>query len=1515
MGICAHKAQAERQQEVMEWPPQVEEESVVEVAKAVADTAEAVARERLQSDIPISHDELVKLIKLAELKPVTTRRSSKVVGQERVLRMWIFGAFVHGGKNGLTSLLRQRPHLARAIARYMVGKSSEPFATVVITENVAFIPHRDPNDGHYKTTISGLTSFCGGQLWTENVGGEYDDHTVWRYVREGGKALPGRLHQLADGRSTTFQGTAWHGTEPYEGNRMVCIAYMPRNWKELNESDLGVLSKLGFRIPSDVRVYTHATSEEETQSSTSILSQQQREEEVKSLLACKASISECDFATKFFTIEEKRTLGQSSKHMIPEDDHHHDASQLPHSTDDDDDVDDEGLKVEGFKVEEVSHPGAPVEPWDLEHLKAESTEDHAVKDLWKCCREGIYQKGDESSLRARGHRRPHRKLSGQDIGEGVVSVDLSGPHKRTYAGNKFAVVVCAHLREGVDLPFVRGIPNKEAKTVTDALRDVLLQLVSLAGGDQITFRIHSDQGKEFVAKIAHEDLKTFNHFRTFAVPYSHQSNGRIEQLIDSLKTSTASFLLSGQLDVRFWDEVMVHAAKLKRMRQLRIPIPKDLPIPGDYVLVRKPVENMPSLEDRTERGMFLGLTDHISNGSKVAVQRDERVVVRFARLPILLNQVKPRWHVITKPDSGENIWVSDRGHVAFNAPGPEEILTVEQKQGGHIMQVDDVLARLRQLLDRTRTPDSVRDIFNLYGHGLLVQEETAEAHQVQCEESEESFGHMFMRAVACRAVLTSTKLEVDKPEKYITRTDEEEHETEEIFQQLMREAEQRRGSAEVVPNSVLTGEQAERWISAVRKELASVENKEVLLPVRVGHEREDLQLEAGEEIPRTIPMKLVLSEKPLAAPGSTEEGIGEQVYIEKARLVACGNFQNNEFAKDELSTENVPPWIVRTMYHKLAQEPSWIAGAADISTAFLNTVLQRGEAPLLEPPAIPLKALYGLRISPKEWSRDRDATLNGSVIKPRTGDMMPAVRLEPLDICEGLWRIIDTDTGALMGLLTLYVDDTLIIACPEVVSRCLEYIGQKWTLKLQGYISRKECDIKCGELGQLERKAELVFLGVQVSFNAQGDVIINQRAWVLQELHRRQWLHLKGCTSLPQLELDDDEVKDEAYEQNKLECQRELGTLLWMSTRSRPDIASTVGILASELTHRPKRVLQLLRHAWRYIRGTLDVCLTYKMQQDIQEFTSFAPTAGRSRSGMVYMIGSSILDWASTKQTLTAWSATEAETVAMSECLSQGGRMQSAVDQLLGHALQITLRCDNSAAIILALRESFQPLKWKTQGVALRASWLRDSIHDLGAAVIHEPGEGLVADLLTKTLPRVKSSEFVHGCMENTVLHGEELELRSNVYSSLPMKAAQSQAPAARQKRGIGTSFGRGRNVDAGNERDPEKGNSHLGGQLPRLYRRAAYNFATYGKGGRSHAEARLAKHANLLELRHGMLREFAADKFTAHFQLHGGARGRWRYALAYWLIGARRLQRRRSLSGGSLRIANEHSGRGGEGK
>ena len=1370
--ICSHKVVTDipeipvipPESQVIDWVDVLEfqEESGdhIQGCKAVeVITSESFAEKLLERD-HVEHHEVLAAVKMADLKPLILRRSSKVVGEPSVAKLWVFGSYVRGGLCGITRVTKQHPFLTKLATKFMKQHTENPFMAIAIAEDVAFKPHRDPNDGSFDSTIVGLSSFQGGHLWTENASSDLDeDQAVWRYTETDSAPIPGKLHRLDDGRAASFCATRWHGTEPYVGNRVVMISYIPKGWKAIDVNMRCRLEQLGFQLPrQDLETRLCAASDADVAAFKALIAQSS-----EVFLNPGAAV----------TLEERNTLQHDTyKHSQQK----HPSSPLsPDDGDDDEGIEgrDGVLGCEGYVGDgvrsETEHPWKSACDLDLKSPLTPSPED-AVR---KACREGLYDKRNHASVQARGHRRPHRKLPAKDINDGVISIDLSGPHKESFAGNRYALVACAHIAEGLDLPFVRGIRTKEAAVVTEALRDILNQLVSMAEGQQITFRIHSDQGREFTARLSAEQLKTYNHYRTFAVPYSHQSNGRVENLIDQLKTSTATMLLGGKLDMRFWDELMVHAAKLRRMRALNLKIPKDLPAPGDYVLSRLPRDQMPDFRDRTEPGVFLGLSEHVANGSKVLVERDGRVLVRYARLPILLDREKPRWRLVENPGSDQKTWVSDKGQIAWAAPSDTDILTVEEKLGCNIASPDEVFVRLNNLLEKTRGSEVEKEIFNLFSHGIIAQlPEVAEAHMVRtheageeveeephpADESEDSFGHKFMKFVASRAVSAPDVSAPDKSEKYITRTDEDEQEAEEIFQNLLREAQQRRGSAEVVPNSVLTGERAEKWIEAVQKELTSVESKDVLLPVRQGYEREDLHLEAGEEIPRTIPMKLVLSEKPLTEPDSSANcDTDGQGFLAKARLVACGNFQNNEFAKDELSTENVPSWIVRPMYHKLAQEPTWIAGAADISTAFLNTVLRRGEAPLLDPPAIlkrlklvphgvkylPLRALYGLRISPKEWAKDRDSTLNGSVLEPREGDEMPAVRLEPLDICEGLWRLIDVASGQVTGLLTLYVDDVLVVGCPEMVSRCLEFIGQKWAMKLQGFISREERTIKCGSLGQLERKTELVFLGVQMSFNMEGDVIISQRAWILQELHRRQWLHLKGCATLPQLELNDDEVKDEAYEQNKLECQRELGTLLWMSTRSRPDIASTVGILASELTHRPKRVLQLIRHVWRYIRGTLNVCLTYKAQKNIQEFTcysdaSFAPTAGRSRSGMVYMLGSSILDWASTKQTLTSWSATEAETVAMSECLSQGGRMQDTVNQLIGVTLPIMLRCDNAAAIILALRESLQPLKWKTRGVALRASWLRDSIRDLEAGVTHEPGATLVADLLTKTLPRVR---------------------------------------------------------------------------------------------------------------------------------------------------------------------------------
>ena len=100
----------------MSWPPEFAEpqgvKSVFDNA-TVSDFAEQAGKEGLQAETPITHREWLGLIQDAGLKPMETRRASKVQGTQRA-RAWVFGAYVHGPHTGLTTLTKQRPWLAGA---------------------------------------------------------------------------------------------------------------------------------------------------------------------------------------------------------------------------------------------------------------------------------------------------------------------------------------------------------------------------------------------------------------------------------------------------------------------------------------------------------------------------------------------------------------------------------------------------------------------------------------------------------------------------------------------------------------------------------------------------------------------------------------------------------------------------------------------------------------------------------------------------------------------------------------------------------------------------------------------------------------------------------------------------------------------------------------------------------------------------------------------------------------------------------------------------------------------------------------------------------------------------------------------------------------------------------------------------------------------------------------------------------------------------------------------------------
>ena len=229
------------------------------------------------------------------------------------------------------------------------------------------------------------------------------------------------------------------------------MSYVPRNWQHITVTDLEALSCFGFRVPS-VPTVNAITKQQTTNTEDghvlTVQTQEEREFEVKQFVACRAVVRDCVFGSDLLTIEEKRTLDHLGDQVFPErkqkpqlgsepmntqlQQHIHPANgnttskqaSVGDAVDGHDRVH-EGLGLSSKGYERIDDTGAPetrvedatsLKPWDLSFLHGDSAEDQAVKDLWKHCREGVYDRAAESDLRARGHRRPHRKIYGPDIG-------------------------------------------------------------------------------------------------------------------------------------------------------------------------------------------------------------------------------------------------------------------------------------------------------------------------------------------------------------------------------------------------------------------------------------------------------------------------------------------------------------------------------------------------------------------------------------------------------------------------------------------------------------------------------------------------------------------------------------------------------------------------------------------------------------------------------------------------------------------------------------------------------------------------------------------------------------------------------------------------------------------------------------------------------------------------------------------------------------------------------------------
>jgi hypothetical protein len=89
----------------------------------------------------------------------------------------------------------------------------------------------------------------------------------------------------------------------------------------------------------------------------------------------------------------------------------------------------------------------------------------------------------------------------------------------------------------------------------------------------------------------------------------------------------------------------------------------------------------------------------------------------------------------------------------------------------------------------------------------------------------------------------------------------------------------------------------------------------------------------------------------------------------------------------------------------------------------------------------------------------------------------------------------------------------------------------------------------------------------------------------------------------------------------------------------------------------------------------------------------------------------------------------------MSEATKEVIYLGRLLMELLGQPVQKVMYCDNQGAISLAQNPVFHK---RTKHIAIRYHFVRDAVNNNEFTIVHSPTNKMVADFLTKSLPKPK---------------------------------------------------------------------------------------------------------------------------------------------------------------------------------
>lgn len=436
----------------------------------------------------------------------------------------------------------------------------------------------------------------------------------------------------------------------------------------------------------------------------------------------------------------------------------------------------------------------------------------------------------------------------------------------------------------------------------------------------------------------------------------------------------------------------------------------------------------------------------------------------------------------------------------------------------------------------------------------------------------------------------------------------------------------------------------------------------------------------------------------------------------KARLVVRGYEQKEDIDYLDTYSPVVSSSPLRTILALAAQRKDHIM-TFDVKTAFLYGKLNEDvfmECPQgmeIQGKILKLeKALYGLRQAPHRWNECLTSFLK-------------QIGLNQLKTEQCIFK---TDDNVILGL---HVDDGIIIGNNvKKMENLLQLIADKFEIKVNENANN--------------------FVGIEIEKNTDC-IKLKQSNYCNLILKKFNMVECKS-TATP-IAAQVKHVEQETLT-SKFPYREAVGSLLYLSNKTRPDLAFTVNYESRHAENPNDQDVVNIKRTMRYIKGTINKGIVYKCDNSfIDKLEAFCDSdfAGdesrRSTTGYVIMYGGGPISWCSRRQPIVTTSSTEAEYVAAAECVKELLYLKSLIEELTGKTVEVNLHIDNQSAIKL-MKNGI--MNHRSKHIDVRYQFIAEKVKQNIININYIKTDDNISDLFTKVLGSGKFTKFINYIVE-----------------------------------------------------------------------------------------------------------------------------------------------------------------------